>query len=76
MKDTISELIDTMRRLQEAATASTDAFVAFGRAVDALIRASEEALTVEQRLRYYALRDGGVAPFDALQAVIAEHETP
>lgn len=53
-----------------AAEATSDIMVAFGRVLDRAVRESEELLTVDQRLRYYALRDDGVLPFDAFEQVI------
>lgn len=55
--------------LTDACNAATDGFTALGRAFDKMQREAEESLTVEQRLKYYELRDLGVDPFDALKQV-------
>lgn len=51
-----------------------DAMVALGRTLDRCVRESEELLTVEQRLRYYQLRDEGVAPLDAFVQLEEEEQ--
>jgi hypothetical protein len=69
-RDWITDVI----RMTKACEFAADTMVAFGRALDQAVRASEELLTVDQRFHYYALRDAGVAPFDAFEQIM-ESET-
>jgi len=62
-------------QLTEACNTASDGFVALKRALDQMLRDAEDALTDEQRLRYYELRDRGVYPFDAIQQVNGDFNT-
>lgn len=68
-RERLEAATSAVQRLGESCERGSDSLIAFARKSDAWLRKSEDALTTEQRLRYYELRDMGVLPVDALVEV-------